>query len=551
MKQEFVIEQGVLKQYCGDAACVVVPEGIQEIGYGAFRDNPALKQVVIPAGVRKIGSQAFCGCEKLERAELPQGVEQIGYSAFERCRSLRQMVLPEGLRLLDRMAFLDCVQLAEIAFPDSLCTVGRDGLRGTAWLEQHLEGVVYAGKLALFAKGMVTDVVLRSDTIKICVDAFRNCSSIASVQLPDGLEQIEARAFQNCRKLKQITIPASVTGIGDRAFDECQNLQIQLESQQVSLGRGCFADTASVRLTRMDPAKLPEAVRQSAVLAFVDDVYHDVPLEEAFYQSCLDYIRSRRKLLYSVAVQHWTLLHFMMGEQILSLEDADTVLDILLTEQQTEAAAALIQYKQKLDTATDGDWDAGWEDLTLDWDLSEVEKSPDEVAREWGLKKNRDGTVMLLQYRGKDTAVQVPSQVGGQMITLLGPAVCSPQRYGIKRETAMQRRRITSVKIAEGILKIGNQAFADCEALLRATLPESIVQIGYEAFYGCKKLQEIEIPQSVKVIGRGAFANCSSLQRVVLPRGVKLEEDVFAGCPSALQIEDGVTEQAFAVDDSK
>lgn len=110
-------------------------------------------------------------------------------------------------------------------------------------------------------------------------------------------------------------------------------IAIQLESRQVSLGRGCFADTASVRLTGMDPAKLPEAVRQSAVLAFADDVYNDVPLEDGFYKSCLDYIRSRRKLLYSVTVQHWTLLHFMMGEQILSFEDSDSILDVLLTEQ--------------------------------------------------------------------------------------------------------------------------------------------------------------------------------------------------------------------------
>lgn len=62
-------------------------------------------------------------------------------------------------------------------------------------------------------------------------------------------------------------------------------LQIQLESRQVSLGRGCFADTASVRLTGMDPAKLPETVRQSAVLAFVDDVYNDVPLEDGFIKA--------------------------------------------------------------------------------------------------------------------------------------------------------------------------------------------------------------------------------------------------------------------------
>lgn len=30
----------------------------------------------------------------------------------------------------------------------------------------------------------------------------------------------------------------------------------------------------------------------------------------------------------------------MMGEQILSFEDSDSILDVLLTEQQTEAAAA-------------------------------------------------------------------------------------------------------------------------------------------------------------------------------------------------------------------
>lgn len=39
MKQEFVIEQGVLRQYCGDAACVVVPEGIRKSGHDAFRNH--------------------------------------------------------------------------------------------------------------------------------------------------------------------------------------------------------------------------------------------------------------------------------------------------------------------------------------------------------------------------------------------------------------------------------------------------------------------------------------------------------------------------------
>ena len=51
--KDFVIENGVLKQYTGPGGDVVIPEGVTEVGRWAFNDCIGLTGVTIPAGVRK------------------------------------------------------------------------------------------------------------------------------------------------------------------------------------------------------------------------------------------------------------------------------------------------------------------------------------------------------------------------------------------------------------------------------------------------------------------------------------------------------------------
>lgn len=526
----FTIEHGVLKRYSGEEPQVQIPAGIHTVGYAAFRGSKNLNKVMIPEEVQKIDSLAFAQCEHLQEVTLPEGLAEIGYSAFERCVSLRSIVLPEGLKVLDRMAFLGCTVLEEISFPDSLSSVGRDALRDTAWLTQHPDGVVYAGKLALFTKGSITEADIRPGTRKICVDAFRNCTALNRVTLPESLQILEDRVFQNCRKLIQLVIPESVNQIGYRAFDECIRLHVQIDALAPQIGRQCFMDTASVRITRMDPAKLPDNVRQSAILAFADDVCNDVKLDTSFYKRFLKYIYSRRKLLYSLALDHWNLLQLMIQERIIPLDDVDRILDSMLGGEQAEAVAALIQYKQRLADDSDDGLSDGWDEFELGWDLPAAEKTADDLKKEWGIKKCSDGTYTLMLYRGTDLDLTVPGRIGDQMITAVSPSACSPNRHGIKRETADQRRSIRTVTVQEGITKIGNHAFADCENLMQITLPESMIEIGYEAFRNCRALTELVLPQSVERIGRGAFAGCCNLEIIQIPEGVVIEEGAFSGC---------------------
>jgi hypothetical protein len=53
---------------------------------------------------------------------------------------------------------------------------------------------------------------------RIGKEAFCGCVSLASVTLPEGLDEIEAYTFSNCGALTSIVLPSSLTSIGEFAF---------------------------------------------------------------------------------------------------------------------------------------------------------------------------------------------------------------------------------------------------------------------------------------------------------------------------------------------
>ena len=440
----FYIERGVLKQYTGGELVVQIPDGVTEIGYRAFYDNHTIEQIILPESVVKIGIQAFAGC----------------------------------------------TALTELVFPKSLRVIGHEAFAGTLWYSAQPEGIVYAGPLAWRIKGElrnITDVFIAPGTVKLCADLFRNCTALSHVTLPDSLAEIDDRAFQNCRKLKQIRIPEQVQRIGDRAFDECLGLSVQLDSMNIEIGRHCFMPGTKVRVSHVHPAKLPVNVRDSAILAFADDVYEDCVLNPTFSQAMYQYIQNRRRQYYPLAISHWPLLQIMVQNQMIPLEDVDDILDVILAEGQADHAAALMRYKQSLTVNEEIDlFDDAWDDLTLDWDIPATEKTTAQLEQEWGIKKNRDDTYTLMRYYGDDLDITIPAMIGDKVISAIGPYALSPVRYGIKHERAVHLAQIRTLTVPEGITRIGNNAFDGCTALMNVTLPNSIEQIEKDAFAGCQ-----------------------------------------------------------------
>lgn len=91
------------------------------------------------------------------------------------------------------------------------------------------------------------------------------------------------------------------------------------------------------------------------------------------------------------------------------------------------------------------------------------------------------------------------------------------------------------VTIPDGVIRIGEEAFADCAELVRVTIPESVRAIDDKAFSGCVNLRAVTIPTGVTRIGWSAFRNCTSLTDVTIPSGVQeIGYAAFSGC-SALK----------------
>ena len=81
---------------------------------------------------------------------------------------------------------------------------------------------------------IVSDNILPAGTVVIGEEAFAN-NAFESVQLPFGVQRIDARAFANCESLQMIYIPESVSDIADDAFEGCTELVIAGTSGSLAL----------------------------------------------------------------------------------------------------------------------------------------------------------------------------------------------------------------------------------------------------------------------------------------------------------------------------
>lgn len=86
---------------------VVIPEGVTEIGEGAFSCS-YMPSVRFPSTLKKIGKQAFCltfGLTNYSTITFPNGLEVIEDEAFDSCYFKKAIVLPASIKSIGKKAF--------------------------------------------------------------------------------------------------------------------------------------------------------------------------------------------------------------------------------------------------------------------------------------------------------------------------------------------------------------------------------------------------------------------------------------------------------------
>ncbi|MCM1113272.1 MAG: leucine-rich repeat protein [Muribaculum sp.] len=111
----------------------------------------------------------------------------------------------------------------------------------------------------------LTSIELPASVTEIGDSAFSGCCSLTSIELPIGVTEIGDSAFSGCDSLTNIELPASVTEIGDSAFSSCDSLtSIELPASVTEIRDYTFGDCNS--LTSIE---IPDSVTEIGDTAFI------------------------------------------------------------------------------------------------------------------------------------------------------------------------------------------------------------------------------------------------------------------------------------------
>ena len=86
------------------------------------------------------------------------------------------------------------------------------------------EGIENLGKYALSFCGKLTNVVIPNSVKEILDGAFRGCAGLETVTIGKSVASIGPSAFSGCRELLSVTIPSAVKVIETKAFFNCGKL---------------------------------------------------------------------------------------------------------------------------------------------------------------------------------------------------------------------------------------------------------------------------------------------------------------------------------------
>ena len=130
---------------------LIIPDGVTEIGDGAFMGNTTISRILFPASLQKIGNDAFrdsalttadlsgckaltvisnsafAGCINLTAVSVPTNTQTLEESVFHGCSSLQSVFLPETV--IPDSCFIDCkmLQSVVIVLPDDTQKIYRTG----------------------------------------------------------------------------------------------------------------------------------------------------------------------------------------------------------------------------------------------------------------------------------------------------------------------------------------------------------------------------------------------------------------------------------------
>lgn len=504
-KQVTRIGQEAFKDH-SELETVSFPEGLTEIQQNAFENCSGLISITIPSSVRSINGNPFNGCLGLESIVVDENNET--YDSRDNCNAIicietnalisgcEATVIPDTVTSIESLAFGGCVNLRNIKVPSNVVSIAEDAF------EQCPEEMVIYGDSGSYAEEWAKEqgitfkedkweyVALGDGTIKItgypisainsegliCIPEtidekkvsvlgamlFENLSDIVTVQISEGIREIEEKCFYNCSALTTVELPESLCVIGDEVFYLCENLKtMEIPQGVTTIGVKAFWYTYWLKNERskMLGSKLVKEKLGSGYLTTTVTICKPVIINDLFLEASgwIDYTGGTKE------------------------EELQVVEDYTIDETVKEVCSYAFY------TPFNG-----------------VDAEP-----------SANDNIVSIAFENPDTTIAPAAFYGCERLE----EVILPANLRIIEElTFAECSSLKRVEIPEGVTSIADNAFLNCTSLEEIKLPSTIETIGSEAFAGVvdesqEKSFTVTIPEDLNVSNLG-LENMTNVQYI-------------------------------------
>ncbi len=184
---------------------VIMEEGVEYIGNGAFRECKNLQTVQMPNSISTMESQAFYYDTKLSNINISSGLENIPSYCFLRT-NLKNVEIPTGVLTISDYAFSECSSLESIKISETVinisdCAFTQSPNLKNIIIDENNNNFYYSDGFLLGNN--------RTSIIMVLEEAIKDNTLI----IPDTVTTLSANQIRSYSQIQTIKIPASVNSI--------------------------------------------------------------------------------------------------------------------------------------------------------------------------------------------------------------------------------------------------------------------------------------------------------------------------------------------------
>lgn len=518
---------------------------VTSLGSSAFRGAAQLSQVkgYGASGINYIPQYAFEGCKSLKSFNVSENVKQIYKGAFKNS-GLTSFTLPEGVAcgngILEGCDSLESLKIYEL---------------GTAGFVGYFFGVedsssnssTMADKIPHSLKTVTLD-----SGVEINAHAFKGCSSVERINLPEGVVAFGDYAFAGCESLKTIDIPSTtLKRIGQFAFYETAIESIELPTTLEYIGYGALSGCDSLKyLTIPFLGEVPNLSDGTVSHVFAEDIPSSltnislvpntqmVSLPSYAFANCTGAttinVPNTVSIIGEGAFYNCGSLVYVDLSQVTSIgrsafSGCKSLTAVQLSsslinignEAFKETALAVLDIPSSVQVVGSGILEdcKNITSLSVPYLGSTYESTGDAyVSYFFGGGRGEDIPDSLVSVSVTKPFVNnaIPNSAFYNCDSVVNISI--PSGYTSVGESAFQNcTNLTSFDFS-GVLTIGNYAFYN-SGIASAAFDENLYSIGSYAFESCDNLTYVDLPEGISSIGSNTFKD-TALTEITIPDSV-------------------------------